>query len=141
MTLDNWENEQRLLEMKVKKVIFSKIHPGRSKRHCAAFLTTSGQVILVDKFTDEVGDIWPYFNSSDALRLARDVMEGKKKAIRIAPILQGLGVIAWETRKPPKLLVDMAKNRQIVNCVVIENIPDNEEELYHFAMEALKEIH
>jgi hypothetical protein len=125
--------------LKIRKVKYAQPVPGKIERHCAAFLTQSGQVILVGSIFDEREGMWPIFNSGDAIRLAKDIMEGKEKSVRIAPIFQGIGVIAWESTKYDKTLVGMAKAGQLINAVVIENIPDSVEELQHFASNALKE--
>jgi len=125
--------------MEIRKVRYAKSVPGKIEHHCAAFLTQSGQVILVGSILDEHEGIWPIFNSGDAVRLAKDIMEGKKKSTRIAPILQGLGVVAWESTKYDETLVAMAKDGQLINAIVIENIPDSVEELRHFAGQVLRE--
>jgi ribosomal protein L19 len=123
--------------MKIRKVKYAQPVPGKIERHCAAFLTQSGQVILVGSILGEQG-IWPIFNSGDAIRLAKDIMEGKKKSVRIAPILQGLGVVAWESTKYDETLVAMAKAGQLINAVVIENVPDSMDELQRFAGDVLR---
>jgi len=125
--------------VKMRKVRYAQHVPGKIERHCAAFLTQSGQVILVGSIFDESESIWPIFNSSDAVRLANDIMKAKKKSVRIAPILQGLGVVAWESTKYDETLVAMAKAGQLINAVVIENIPDSVEELQRFASDTLKQ--
>jgi hypothetical protein len=69
-------------------------------------------------------------------------MGGKKKRLRIAPILPLgllLTVAASETTKYDETLVAMAKAGQLVNAIVIENIPDSIEELQRFAVNALRE--
>ena len=126
--------------MEIRKVRFAPHIPGKIEHHCAAFLTKTGQVLVVDSVWDSRdGVIWPIFNSGDAVRLAKDIMEGKKKSTRIAPILQGLGVVAWESTKYDETLVAMAKDGQLINAVVVENIPDSVEELQHFAGQVLRE--
>jgi hypothetical protein len=121
--------------MKIRKVKYAQPVPGKIERHCAAFLTQSGQVILVGTILDEQG-IWPILNSGDAVRLASDIMKAKKKSTRIAPVI---GVLAWETSKYDEKLVDMAKTGELINAIVIENIPNSIEELQHFASNALRE--
>jgi len=117
--------------MKIRKVKYAQPVPDKIERHCAAFLTQSGQVILVGFI-----GTWPIFNSGDAIRLAKDIMEGKEKSTRIAPVI---GVLAWETTKYDEKLVDMAKRGELINAIVIENIPDSIEELQRFAGQVLKE--
>ena len=126
--------------MKIRKVRYAPRIPGKIERHCAAFLTQTGQVLLVDSVWDSRDDVnYPFFNVGDAVRLTSDIMKAKKKSTRIAPILQGLGVVAWESTKYDEALVAMAKDRQLINAVVIENIPDSVEELQHFAGQVLRE--
>ncbi len=127
--------------MKIRKVRYAPRIPGKIERHCAAFLTQTGQVLLVDSFWDSQDNVkWPFYNIGDAVRLASDIMKAKKKSVRIAPILQGLGVVAWESTKYDETLVAMAKAGQLINAVVVENIPDSIEELQHFASNALREL-
>jgi hypothetical protein len=63
-------------------------------------------------------------------------MKGKKKSTRFAPII---GALAWESTKYDEILVEMAKNGNLVNAVVIENIPDSTDELQSFASNTLNE--
>ncbi len=48
-------------------------------------------------------------------------------------------MIAWETAKYDETIVAMAKAGQLINAIVIENIPDSIEELHNFASNSLKE--
>ncbi len=125
--------------MKIRKVKYAQDIRGKIERHCAAFLTQSGQIIMIGSIFDKREGICPIFNSGDAVRIIKDIMEGKKKSVRIAPILQGIGVVAWETTKYDETLVAMANAGQLINAIVIENIPDSMEELHDFASNALKE--
>ena len=123
--------------MKIRKVRYAPRIPGKIERHCAAFLTQTGQVLLVDSVWDSRDNVnYPFFNIGDAVRFASGLMKGKSSTLRIAPII---GALAWESTKYDKNLVDMAKTGQLINAIVIENIPDSIEELQHFASNALKE--
>jgi hypothetical protein len=129
-----------MLKMKIRKVRYAPRIPGQIERHCAAFLTQDGQVILVNSIWDSQDSVsWPFYNTSDAVRLASDIMKGKKKSTRIAPIFQGLGVVAWESTKYDETLAAMAKDGQLINAIVVENIPDSVEELQNFAGQVLRE--
>lgn len=124
--------------MKIRKVRYTPSNPNKIERHCAAFLTQTGQVLLVDSVWDSRDGVsWPFFNVGDAVRLATDIMKGKASSFRIAPII---GALAWESTKYDKNLVDMAKTGELINAIVIENAPDSVEELQHFASNALKEM-
>jgi hypothetical protein len=119
--------------LKVQKVKYAERVPGRVERHCAAFVTQSGKVVIVASV-----DGWPFYNIKDAVRLAENIMKGKKNSTRymILP-----GITSWETTTYDKSLVEMAKAGHLVNAVVIENVPDSEEELQRFAGEVLREAH
>ena len=126
--------------MKIRKVQYAQHVPSKIERHCAAFLTQTGEVLLVDSIWDSRDGVsWPFYNIGDAVRLASDIMKAKKKSTRIAPILQGLGVVAWESTKYDETLVDMAKTGELINAIVIENVPDSVEELQRFAGQVLRE--
>jgi len=123
--------------MKIRKVQYAPHIPGKIERHYVAFLPQTGEAILVDAFWDTRDNVrWPFYNTGDAVRLASDIMKGKKKSTRIAPII---GALAWESTKYDETLVEMAKTGNLVNAIVIENIPDSVEELQAFASNVLKE--
>lgn len=123
--------------MKIRKVRYAPRVPDIVERHCAAFLTQTGEVLLVDSVWDSRDGVnYPFFNVGDAVRLASDIMKAKKKSTRIAPII---GALAWESTKYDETLVTMAKEGQLINVVVVENIPDSVEELQHFAGQVLRE--
>ncbi len=64
--------------MKIRKVRYAKPDPDKIERHCAAFLTQTGEVNLVRSILDTRLGVCPFFNSGDAARLASDIMRGKK---------------------------------------------------------------
>ena len=125
--------------MKIRKVRYAE-PDNRNKidRHCAAFLTRSGDVILVTAMFDKSDNReYPFFNTGDAVRVARDIMKHKAKSLRIAPII---GAIGFESTSYDANLVEMAKSGQLTNAIVIENISDSEEELKRFARDIMTEF-
>ena len=123
--------------MNILRVRYAERIPGMIERHCAAFLTSTDEVIIISSILDSrSGDYWPFFNAGDAVRLAKDVMKGKKRSTQIAPII---GIIAWESTHYDEALVSMAKNGHLLNAVVIENIPESVGDLQQFAYKTLKE--
>jgi len=123
--------------MKIRKVQYASRVPGRIERHCAAFLTKNDQVILIDSIWDSRDNVkWNFYNVGDAVHVATDIMKAKNKSTRIAPII---GALAWESTTYDENLVEMAKTGELVNAIVIENIPDSVEELQSFAGQVLRE--
>lgn len=123
--------------MKISSVKYSGSDVYPIERYCAAFLTDEGEVIIVDSTWDGRDNInWPFFNKGDVNRFVKDIMSGKKRSIRIAPII---GAIGWEVSNYNETLVDMAKTGRLVKAIIIEDIPQSVEILHHFAEKALKE--
>jgi len=107
------------------KVAYKKATPGIVERHFAAFITQTGQIILHG----------PFLNSNHAKKIAGDIMNKKKKS-RSFFILPVVGVM--DTEALNENLVDMAKNNQLVNCIIIENASDSYDENEKFAMNYFK---
>lgn len=127
--------------MKIAKVRFAKHTPGIIERHCVAFMTQSGEVVLVDSIFNKRDRVcFPIFNTSDAVRIASDVMRRKASSLRFAPTaLRIAGLVAWERTEYNPNLVEMARTGQLTNVIVIENVPESIEELQRFAGNALRE--
>ena len=121
---------------------YAKATPGRIEYHCAAFLTRSGEVILIGQYVDKgdnitpSSDLIPFLNSNDAASLAENIMRGKRSTFRVFPFP---GIITTERITYPEDLVEMARSGQLVNAVVIENVPDSIEELERFAGNILRQ--
>lgn len=97
--------------MKITKVKYNGTDSYNIARHCAAFLTKTGQVILITSICDDRDGVeWPFFNSGDAVRTAKDIMKAKKKSTSFAPII---GAIAWETAEYNDNLITMAKEGEL----------------------------
>jgi hypothetical protein len=98
--------------MKITKVKYTGTDSYSIARHCAAFLTKTGQVILITStWDDRDGVEWPFFNTGDAARTAKDIMKAKKESTSFAPII---GAIAWETSEYNDTLITMAKKGELV---------------------------
>jgi len=118
--------------MKIKKVKYSESLPGVIQHHCVAFFTAQGNVIIIDRDSEGI-----FFNAGIPMRMAKNIMKGKGKSRIVIPFP---GVITWETTTYDEEIVNMAKNGQLVNAIVIENVPESFEELEKFALKVLGEI-
>ena len=112
--------------MKIRKISYTKHVPGKIEHHYAAFLTRSGEVLLMGHF----------LNSGDAAHVAGNIMKGKASSLTVMPFP---GVVVWEREEYDKNLANLAKSGQLISCVVIENAPDSINELQRFASGVLKE--
>jgi len=119
--------------MKINKVKYSENLPGIVQRHCAAFLTDKGDVILIDRDNEGM-----FLNTGIPMRIVKNIMKGKKKSTTVIPFP---GVITWETTTYDENLVNMAKTGQLINAIVIENVPEAFEELEKFALRVLRETY
>jgi hypothetical protein len=119
--------------LKIRKVRYAPHIPGITERHCAAFFTLTGHVIIIKSTFDKQQGLWPIFNTSTAEKIAKDIIKGKESSISIIPFP---GVIAWETTSYDKNLAGLARSGQLVEVLVIENIPESEDELQQFAFKA-----
>lgn len=123
--------------MQIRKLRYAPYVPGKVERHCAAFLTQSGQVIIINSIFDQhEGQSCPFFNSGDAAKIIKKIMSGKKSSTTVWPFPS---VVVWEHTKYSEDLISMAKAGQLVNAAVIENIPESKEELQQVARSALNE--
>lgn len=131
-TLDNNTNKpQSGKKIIVKRVRYADHNPDIVESHCAAFLTKSGKVIIINKSGG-----WPYYNVNEVIRAVKNIMKGNAQ---YGSFMALPGIISWETNYFDDNLVNLARNGEIINWVVIENIPDSLEELSKFAGKVLNE--
>ena len=112
--------------MKIRKVQYAQHIPGKIERHYIAFLTKSGEILLMGHF----------LNSGDASHTASKIMEGKKSSTSFFAIPF---LLVWEKEHYDQRFVEMAKAGELVSSVVVENAPDSMEELQRFVSNALNE--
>ena len=112
--------------MRVKKVRYTEHIPGKVDYHYIAFLTASGEVLLMGHF----------LTAGHANKVANGIMSGKKSSSTFIPFP---GVFIYEREKYDENFVNMVKAGEITNCIVVENAPESIEELRHFAGAILKE--
>jgi len=111
--------------MKIRKVRYAQRVPGKIERHYVAFLTRSGEILLMGHF----------LNSGDASHTAGKIMEGKESSTSFFPFPIGL---VWQREHYDKRLAEMAKAGELVGCMVVENAPESIEELQCFASNDLR---
>jgi hypothetical protein len=114
--------------MNVKKVTYAKHVPGKVDYHYIAFLTRSGEILLVGGFV----------NSGDAKGVAENIMRGKTSSLNPALLAGGLVLFLLDRERYDKSLVEMAKAGELIDCIVIENAPESSEEILAFADKTFK---
>jgi hypothetical protein len=121
------------IKVNVQKIPYKDATPGRIENHYAAFLTRSNDILLFG----------PFLTSNEGKRRANDVLKGKKESrsyFFLPLIILPVVYIERTTESYNKNLVDLVKENQISNCLIIENAPDSMDELMQFAKNTFKQI-